>query len=272
MKKILMVGVLAFAGMFLSGKAHAWQSCKNVVVGMAPGGNGVASTPIYEQRCVWLAGAVAVDPATRAYSSAWNYQNPDEALAYVVAQCGRQCVGQSFFEDFAYVAISEDDRAWGISMVSAGDAVRQCQASGNPGCVAVIGASSSAAAVYWFYGAVAYDADTGASGSSWNQLRRLDAEVAAKKGCGSENCWAYVFQGGKWRHCQEQGRQAVRCLVGIRARIDLERQQGGQEILQKGYWGQGLRGRHQGAGSKIGAVPGSDAYGVGQVRRTARRR
>ena len=196
MKKILMVGVLAFAGMLLSGKAHAWQSCENVVVGMTPGGNGVAGAPIYQQQCVWLAGAVAIDPATRAFSSAWNYQNPDEALAYVIAQCGRQCVGQSFFEDFAYVAISEDDRAWGVSMVSAGDAVRQCQASGNPGCVAVLGASSSAAAVYWFYGAVAYDADTGASGSSWNQRRRSDAEAAAKQSCGSENCWAYVFQGG----------------------------------------------------------------------------
>ncbi len=196
MKKIFMVGLLALTGMCFAGKSYAWQSCQNVVVGMAPAGNGVASMPVYQQQCAWLAGAVAFDPTARAYSSAWNYQNPEEALTYVLAQCGQQCVGQSFFEDFAYVAISEDDQAWGVSMVSAGDAVRQCQASGNPACVVVIGASSSAAAVYWFYGAVAHDADSGASGSSWNQYRRIDAEVAAKKSCGSESCWAYAFQGG----------------------------------------------------------------------------
>ena len=75
MKKILMIGVLVLAGMFLSGTANAWQSCENAVVGVAPGGNGVASTPLYQQQCVWLAGAVAIDPATRAFSSAWNYQS-----------------------------------------------------------------------------------------------------------------------------------------------------------------------------------------------------
>jgi hypothetical protein len=185
---------LVLIGLGFSNEAKARQVCENVVIGMAPGGGG--GTPIFEQRCQWLAGAVAFNPSTREFSSAWNYSNAEEALAYVMGQCGSQCVGQSFYEDFAYIAISDDDSAWGVSMVSAADAIARCQVSGGVKCDAVIGASSSASALYWPYGALAYDVESGASASIRNQLRRSDAKRVVQERCARPGCWTYVFQTG----------------------------------------------------------------------------
>jgi hypothetical protein len=177
-------------------QAHASQLCENVIIGMQPASNGVAETPIFQEQCRWVAGAVVVDLRTRLFSSAWNYENPQQALDSAVGACGSQCVGLSFYEDFAYIAIAENDSIYATSTRSADEAISQCSSAGGLGCEAVIAASSTAAAVYWVYGALAYDVTTGKSGTSSGHARRTDAAAAAKAACGIETCWAYVFQTG----------------------------------------------------------------------------
>jgi hypothetical protein len=176
-------------------RAHAAQLCEDVLVGMQPASNGIAETPIYQQQCRWVAGAVAFNTYTRAFSSAWNYENADDAFAEVRRSCGMDCAAFSFFEDLAWVAISEDDKHYGTSTVSAKEAMRECGSYGHP-CELVIGASSTAEAVYWTFGAVAYDVATGHSGKSWALRRRRDAATAAVESCAADGCWAYAFQGG----------------------------------------------------------------------------
>jgi hypothetical protein len=176
--------------------AQASQVCENVQIGVQPAGNGIAETPIFENRCRWVAGAVAVDVQTRAFSSAWNYGDAQQAMDRALRDCGSHCAALGFFEDFAWVAIAEDDRAYGISAQSAQDAIARCQSAGGQNCEVVIGASSTAESLYWYFGAVAYDAATGKSGAVKRYARRRDAAAAAKAECGSENCWPYAFQGG----------------------------------------------------------------------------
>ena len=195
-KRFGSICALAMLAMMAALQAHASQLCENVVIGMQPAGNGVAETPIYQEQCRWVAGAVVVDLRTRLFSSSWNYENPQQALDSAVGTCGAQCVGLSFYEDFAYIAIAEDDRTYATSTSSANDAISQCGSAGGSGCEAVIAASSTAAAVYWPYGALAYDVATGKSGISSGHARRADAAATAKTACGSETCWAYVFQTG----------------------------------------------------------------------------
>jgi len=179
------------------GNAQAYQYCENVMVGMTSGAvQDGGGQPIYQQQCTWKYGAVAIDPVTRIYSSAWNYDDVNAAAAYVRAQCGDGCVWGSFSEDWAYMALSADDRVYGFSTVSSADAAARCQTAGGNDCETVLTAGSAQEGSYWVYGSVAYDVATGASGSSWNQRRRSDATAAAMESCGSATCWAYTFQGG----------------------------------------------------------------------------
>lgn len=101
--KIFVFLIVAIVAIIYSNQAASHQSCEDVIIGMAPASPGLASHPIYEQRCVWLAGAVAVNPGTRDISSAWNYSNSEEAGRYVRSQCGINCISIWFYEDRAYV-------------------------------------------------------------------------------------------------------------------------------------------------------------------------
>ncbi len=195
MKKFAFFIVTFFASIY-SHQVSSHQSCEDVIIGMVPASPGLASYPIYEQRCVWLAGAVAVNPSTRDISSAWNYSNSEEAGNYVRSQCGKSCISIWFYEDRAYIAISADDRAYGMSTNSSNDAIAKCVSMGGLGCEAVVGAGSGGAAVYWLYGSIAYDVSTGKTGGGWNYRRRFEAENAGKTSCGSEKCWVYTFQTG----------------------------------------------------------------------------
>ena len=76
---------------------------------------------------------------------------------------------------------------WWMSTRALGSAMRL------PG---VPAASSTAAAIYWHYGAIAYDVESGKSGKSANRLYRADAVAKALAECGTPNCWAYGFQTG----------------------------------------------------------------------------
>jgi Domain of unknown function (DUF4189) len=200
--------IFGFAIFTFSSDARASRVCENVLVGETPpqiigfenNNNNKPiygpPQPIYEERCSWKYGGVAIDPATRTYTSAWNYDDVEAAKDYVVGQCGRQCAWVSFGEDFAYIALSDDDRHSGISIVSSADAERQCQMAGGIDCATVIAASTTASSRYWHFGGIAYDPITGASGAAWNYLRRNEAQQAAVKSCASPNCWGYAFQTG----------------------------------------------------------------------------
>lgn len=190
--------LLAIAGwMCHAVPALASELCQRQLAGLQPATNGVAEIPIYRNECVRVAGAVAFDAATRAFSSAWNQPDTHAAEAAVRASCGLGCVVFAFHDDVAYVAIADDDLAYGISTRSADDAIASCTAKGGRGCAAVIGASSTARAVYSEFGAVAYDAGRNASGRSANRLRAGDAHAEAMEHCGSVTCWTYDFQGGR---------------------------------------------------------------------------
>jgi hypothetical protein len=196
------------AALVVTPAVQASQICENVVVGQTPpqiiGYQGPNNNqpvygspqPIYQQQCVWKYGAVAIDPATRGFSSAWNYDDIDSARNYVINQCGQHCAWVSFPEDFAFIALSDNDRTWGISVISSADAERQCQAAGGIDCATVIAASSTASARYWSFGAVAYDVTTGLSSAAWSHVRRSEALAAAVKSCGQPGCWGYAFQTG----------------------------------------------------------------------------
>jgi hypothetical protein len=177
-------------------KSFAYESCEDVIIGMTQAGPGVGSNPIYQKNCQWLAGAVAINLETRVFTSAWNYPSSEDAGKYVTSQCGNKCVAVWFYENWAYIAISADDRHYGISVKNSNDAVAECQSAGGSDCDAVIGASSGNPAVYWLYGAIAYDVATGNTGSGWNYRRRFEAENAGKASCGTEKCWVYTFQTG----------------------------------------------------------------------------
>lgn len=176
--------------------AFSYQNCEDVIVGMAPATPGLASYPIYEKRCEWLAGAVAIDLSTRVFFSAWNYPRSEDAGKYVMSQCGNSCAAIWFYENWAYIAISADDRHHGVSVKSSEDAVAQCQLSGGRDCETVIGASSGDPAIYWLYGSISYDATTEKTGGSWNYRRRHEAANAGMASCAVETCWVFTFQTG----------------------------------------------------------------------------
>lgn len=190
------LGCLVLAAMFgFSPRARAGQYCQNAVIGQTGGGNGRAPTPIYQQQCQWVAGAVAFEVSTRRFGSAWNHSDPEQALGAAASACGEQCVAQSFWSDYLYVAMDDEDRAWGLSENSDSQAVQQCQAAGGRQCIVVLVASSTGPATYSGFSAIAYDAATGAQGKAVDLPRARDAMAAARQQCGTPQCWAYSFQG-----------------------------------------------------------------------------
>lgn len=205
-----LLAIIAFAITIfaLPSPAHASRICNNVQIGETPPQvigfeNNNNSKPIYgppqaiyEEQCVWKYGAVAVDPSTRTFSAAWNYDDIDAAKNYVIDQCGSHCAWTSFGEDFAYIAMSDDDRISGYSTSSSAEAERQCAMAGGVDCATVVAASSTANTLYWYFGAVAYDAATGESAASWGYARRSEAHKAALQSCAVAGCWAYAFQTG----------------------------------------------------------------------------
>jgi Domain of unknown function (DUF4189) len=206
--RFLAIVAFAVATFALPSPAQASRICNQVQVGETPPqvigleNNNTSKPiygppqPIYEEQCVWKYGAVAVDPSTRTFSAAWNYDDIDAAKNYVIDQCGSHCAWTSFGEDFAYIAMSDDDRISGYSTTSSAEAERQCAMSGGVDCATVVAASSTANTLYWYFGAVAFDAATGATGASWSYARKGEAHKAALQSCAVAGCWAYAFQTG----------------------------------------------------------------------------
>jgi Domain of unknown function (DUF4189) len=190
-KKLLLIFVFGFFAPLMSPVSYASNVCEDVVVGGDHENN-----PIFQTQCRWLAGAVAFDPRNRTFSSAWNYDDADQAYNYVRKSCGSHCVAMSFYEDYAWVAISEDDNFYGTSVISSNDAMAACQSAGGRQCEVVIGGSSTAAAVYWYFNGIAYDVVTGKSSVVTGKARRYEAIAQALAACGAPGCWAYEFQGG----------------------------------------------------------------------------
>jgi hypothetical protein len=199
--------LIAMLGLFASAPdARASQVCENVFVGQSPApvigsdanNNPIygAPQPIYESHCTWKYGAVAVDPVTRRINAAWNYDDIEAAKTSAVNQCGADCLWVTFGEDFAYIAISDDNKFSGISLVSSQDAEAKCAIAGGLDCSNIVAASSTSDFNQWRFGALAYDATTGESAASWANDRKSEAKAAALKSCGKPGCWVYTFQTG----------------------------------------------------------------------------
>lgn len=203
-----LVGLLLASTLLLFAipEAKASEICENIVVGetsapiIAYGQNNVpiygSPQPIYQEDCHWKYGTVAVDPLSRRFVAGWNYDDIEAAKNYANSACGTHCAIISFGEDFAYVALSDDDRVSGFSTRSSAEAENQCRMAGGVDCATVVSASSTADAVYWHFGSVAYDSTTNVHGNSWALARRSDAEKSALKNCAQPGCWAYTFQTG----------------------------------------------------------------------------
>jgi hypothetical protein len=186
--------------------AHASQICEDIVVGQSPAqiigsdanNNPIYGSPqpIYESHCTWKYGAVAVDPVKRSIYAGYNYDDIEAAKMSVVSQCGVDCVWVNFGEDFAYIALSDDNRFSGFSVVSSQDAEVKCAIAGGLDCSNIVAASSTSDFNQWRFGALAYDATTGASAASWAHDRKSDAKAYALKSCGKPGCWVYTFQTG----------------------------------------------------------------------------
>lgn len=208
MFRFLAIVTLALAAFVLPTEARASRICNDVqtgenppqIIGFENNDNNKPiygpPQPIFEQQCVWKYGAVAVDPTTRTFSAAWNYDDMDTAKSYVINQCGSHCAWTSFSEDFAYIALSDDDRISGYSTSNSADAERDCTMAGGIDCVTVVAASSTANSLYWYFGAIAYDTTTAESAASWGYARKGEAHKAALQSCGVAGCWAFAFQTG----------------------------------------------------------------------------
>lgn len=175
--------------------ARAMRVCEDIVVGTqnAPPNGGV---PIYQRECRSLAGAIAFDPQTRRYSAAWNQPDAESAAAAARNGCGPQYGVFSFYEQFAYIAMSDDGQSVGMSSRGMSEAIIDCQAPHSQACHAVIGASSTGPAASWVFGALAYDPATGAVGKAVNRSRRSDAIRDATAKCGSDECRVYAYRYG----------------------------------------------------------------------------
>lgn len=181
--------LLLAAGLAWSGSAKAWQSCQDVVVGMYNN-----NQPVMQSQCAWLAGAVALDPATRAMSSVWNYGDADEAKAAAARDCGPSCLAVSFYEDYFYFAASDEDVIGYAPTAQA--ALRQCELA-RPGvrCDVVVSAGSGGRAVYWYFNALGYNGTRQKAYAVSGGMRRSDARQAVLQACGGEtDCFAYVHQ------------------------------------------------------------------------------
>jgi hypothetical protein len=181
--------LLMAAALGWSGSAKAWQSCQDVVVGMYAN-----NQPVLQSQCEWLAGAVALDPASRAMGSVWNYSDADQAKAAAQRDCGPSCLVVSFYDDYFYLAASDDD-AIGYA-ATADEAVRQCVLA-RPGarCDVVVSAGSGGRAVYWPFNALGYNGKQQKAYATAGGARRRDARQAVLQLCGGEpDCFAYVHQ------------------------------------------------------------------------------
>jgi hypothetical protein len=187
-------------------EARASNVCESIVVGQSPApilgsdsnNNPIYGSPqpIYERRCKWKYGAVAVDPVKRSIYAGWNYDDIEAAKTSVVNQCGVDCLWINFGEDLAYIAVSDDNKFSGISTVSSQDAEVKCAIAGGLDCSNIVVASSTGDFNQWRFGALAYDATTGASAASWAHNRKSEAKADALKSCGKAGCWVYTFQTG----------------------------------------------------------------------------
>jgi Domain of unknown function (DUF4189) len=203
----LLIFLLTVMALFAAApEARASNVCENVLVGQSPApiigsdsnNNPVYGSPqpIYERNCKWKYGAVAVDPVKRAIYAGWNYDAIDAAQASVVKQCGAHCLWISFGEDFAYIAVSDDDKFSGISTVSSQDAEVKCAIAGGLDCSNIVVASSTSDFNQWRFGALAFDVETRASAASWANNRKSEAKADALKSCGKAGCWVYTYQTG----------------------------------------------------------------------------
>jgi hypothetical protein len=186
--------------------ARASQVCENIVVGQSPApiigsdtnNNPIYGSPqpIYESHCTWKYGAVAVDPVKRSIYAGYNYDDIEAAKMSVVSQCGAGCLWVNFGEDFAYIALSDDNKFSGISTASSQDAEVKCAIAGGLDCSNIVVVSSTSDFNQWRFGALAYDVTTGASSASWAHNRKSEAKADALKSCGKPGCWVYAFQTG----------------------------------------------------------------------------
>jgi Domain of unknown function (DUF4189) len=203
----LSILLFAMLGLFVAApEARASNVCEDVVVGQSPApiigtdsnNNAIYGSPqpIYERRCKWKYGAVAVDPVKRSIFAGWNYDNIEAAKTSAVNQCGADCLWITFGEDLAYIALSDDNKFSGISTVSSQDAEVKCAIAGGLECANIVVASSTSDFSQWRFGALAYDVATGESAASWAHNRKSEAKADAFKSCGKAGCWVYTFQTG----------------------------------------------------------------------------
>ncbi|QIG55074.1 DUF4189 domain-containing protein [Altererythrobacter sp. BO-6] len=181
----------ATIGLVAPEEAKASYVCDNVQVGQMPNGGRVM-----QNQCYWVYGAAAIDPVTRNTSASWNQPTPEAAANDVLSRCGSQCVYISFGEDFAWIALSDDNQSYGISTSGPRDAELRCEAMRGSRCYTVVAASSTANGKVWSFGSIAYDPDTGKRGAAWSASRWSDAQQIALSQCGTANCWAYTYQSG----------------------------------------------------------------------------
>ncbi|MGV8959917.1 MAG: DUF4189 domain-containing protein [Stenotrophomonas sp.] len=171
-----------------AGEVKAWQSCQDVVVGTK------GNQPIFQQQCAWLAGAVALNPQTRAMGAVWNYPDADQAKAAALRDCGPACLVVSFYDDHFYLAASEQDD---IGYAASADrALLQClQSSRDTPCDVIVSAGSAGPPLYWHFNALAYNSSQKAAYGWTGAVRRGEAKAGVLKACGGEpECFAYVHQ------------------------------------------------------------------------------
>ena len=160
---------------------------------------------VFGQNCPGSAtyyGGIAINPTTRYFYSAWNYQDGKKAEAAALKGCGsNKCISIWASYNYMAIAISEDEKNWGYGYSDNHDsawnkAVDMCQESGKTCHVALVGyPDEKARYIYW--GGIAYNPDTGLTGKTSDELRKIDAENSALQnaGCNNDtNCYFYAFQ------------------------------------------------------------------------------
>lgn len=186
-----MLGMLLVVatGLGWAGHAKAWESCQDVVIGMQ------GNQPIFQRQCVWLAGAVALDPVTRAMGAVWNYSDAGEAKAVAQQQCGARCLVVSFYDDYFFMAASDEDVIGYGSTAAA--ALNQCKAVSPPLslCNVVVSAGSGGAPVYRYFNALAYNSTQQRAYTTVASKRRGEARNEVLQKCGGEpDCFVFVHQ------------------------------------------------------------------------------
>jgi hypothetical protein len=194
MKQLLLL-IFAMSGLCFSEQSFAYEECTLEQINdpsRDPNDPQVAYASV--PTCHSYAGAVAVDPGTRELTSAWSYEDDTAALNYVKQKCGKECIAVSFFENWVWIAISEDDNFHGISFKGFQDAISICEKSGGLQCDSVVFGSSAQASQYMTFGALAYDVVTSEKASVSGYGRRSSAEKAVKQKCNTTDCQVFTFQ------------------------------------------------------------------------------